>query len=87
MDLQRSCTADRQCRGLLLCYEEELGFSIITRLSRQRRDQHLSLGNPGTGFARGITMLMRVLFSVIDKPIGGRYASDEFLSATKLGAS
>jgi hypothetical protein len=32
-------------------------------------------------------MLMPVLFSAIDKLISGRYASGEFLIATKLGAS
>jgi hypothetical protein len=32
-------------------------------------------------------MLMRVLFSMIDKPLGGSYAPGEFLIATKLGAS
>jgi hypothetical protein len=32
-------------------------------------------------------MLMRVLFSVIDKLISGSYASGEFLIAVELGAS
>jgi hypothetical protein len=32
-------------------------------------------------------MLMQVLFSVIDKPIGGVYAFGEFLIITKLEAS